>query len=296
MSKTIIERRTNIMAIKRTAEKIVEVKKLTAIEIQSGIKKITKRIEEVRGLSEKKVTHDDARVETAKTNIRETIRDVFGQYSPEFYDFQYYDIWDGDYVMGDDEFDMQGKYEAGIPKTILLLEGLIDRLKEKLEDIIPVPSMDRNLDTESANRVFIVHGHDNEAKEVLARFIEKMQLEPIILSEMPSEGKAIIDKFESNTNVGFAIVLLTPDEVAFDKEYPENKSNRARQNVILELGYFIGKLGRSKVRVLYKKDVEIPSDYHGVEYIAYDATGGWKLRLAAEMKNAGIQIDMNKAI
>lgn len=149
--------------------------------------------------------------------------------------------------------------------------------------------------------VFVVHGHDEAAKETVARFMEKLGLRTIILHEQPNRGRAIIEKFEEYSNVGFAVVLLTPDDLGRPRNEAGDGRPRARQNVIFELGYFIGKLGRSKVCALYKEGVEvpgveIPSDYLGVLYLPMDSGGGWRLLLAREMKDAGFQIDLNKAI
>src|SRR5882724_3248104 len=119
-------------------------------------------------------------------------------------------------------------------------------------------------------RVFVVHGRDNETKESTARFLERLELEPIILHEQPSSGRTVIEKFEVYSDVGFAVVLLTPDDVGRLATEPKLKG-RARQNVILELGYFLGSLSRRRVVALYKKGVEMPSDYKGVIYVEIDA-------------------------
>ena len=141
--------------------------------------------------------------------------------------------------------------------------------------------------------IFVVHGHDEAAKESLARFIEKLDLKPIILHENPNEGRTIIEKFEEHSDVGFAVVLMTPDDVGASVDNKDNLEHRARQNVIFELGFFLGKLGRRKVCVLYK-DVKIPSDCKGVLYIPMDKQGGWQLKLAKEINAAGIKVDLNK--
>ena len=139
------------------------------------------------------------------------------------------------------------------------------------------------------NNVFIVHGHDNAAKETLARFIEKIGLEPIILHEQPSFGRTIIEKFERYAEVPFAVVLLTPDDIGGTKG-SDDYQPRARQNVILELGYFMGKLGRGRVCALYGERVEIPSDYQGVLYIKLDRDGAWKTKIAQEFVEANLPI------
>jgi len=143
-------------------------------------------------------------------------------------------------------------------------------------------------------QVFIVHGHDEEAKSKTARFIEKLGFEPIILHEQASSSKTIIEKIEEYSNVGFGIVLYTPCDVgAKQSEIPKYKS-RARQNVVFEHGFLIGKLKRNKVCALVKGTIEIPNDISGVVYISMDASNAWMYTVAKEMKEAGYDVDMNK--
>jgi len=150
------------------------------------------------------------------------------------------------------------------------------------------------------SKVFVVHGRDEEAKSVVARFIEHCGLEPIILHERTDRGRTIIEKFEEEAEVGFAVVLLTPDDVgglsAGGTLEVQAPAYRARQNVVLELGYFLGKLTRSRVCALMKGSIEVPSDYSGVVYTPMGADEGWKVKLARELKAAGYDIDMNKAL
>lgn len=154
----------------------------------------------------------------------------------------------------------------------------------------------KNSDHTLTSQVFVVHGHDQVLLHQIARFLEKLEFEPIILFEQAGRGNTIIEKLERYSSTRFAVILLTPDDVGKDAKEPGNPQPRARQNVILELGYFLGKLGRESVAVLYDKSVELPSDYQGVEYIEIDAEGAWKLKLARELKEAGLPIDMNKTI
>jgi predicted nucleotide-binding protein len=121
-----------------------------------------------------------------------------------------------------------------------------------------------------SNRIFIVHGRNNELKETTARFLEKLSLGPVILHEQTNKGRTIIEKFEEYSDVGFAIVLMTPDDVGHLEEDTQNLKYRARQNVVFELGYFIGKLGRMNVAAIIKGDIEIPTDITGVVYIGVD--------------------------
>jgi predicted nucleotide-binding protein len=163
--------------------------------------------------------------------------------------------------------------------------------KSKTNNPVEAPS------SVSPKSVFIVHGHDNEAKETTARFVEKLGLKAIILHEQPNVGKTIIEKFESFAqNVGFAVVLLTPDDVGFVKSMKDQQNFRARQNVVFELGFFVGKLGRNRVCALVKDTIELPSDYHGVLYVPIDTDGMWKIKLAKEMKSVGLDVDLNQAV
>ena len=145
----------------------------------------------------------------------------------------------------------------------------------------------------SQPKIFIVHGHDL-MRENVARLIGELRMRPIILKEQPGQGRTIIQKFEDYADVAFAVVLLTPDDEGRVRGTRGKKLKpRARQNVIFELGYFVGKLGRSKVGVLHTEDIEIPSDYLGVECIPIDAANGWRLALARELKSAGLAVDLN---
>ncbi len=182
-------------------------------------------------------------------------------------------------------------------KRVEALDGLMKSSLAELELIMrpmePAPAESRGPVTVARN-VFLVHGHDKAVTESAARFLEKLDLHPIILHEQPSMGRTVIEKFEAHADVGFAVVLLTPDDVG-GLASSGKLEPRARQNVILELGYFIGRLGRSRVCALYVEEVEIPSDIHGVVYVPYDAAGGWRLKLASEIRAAGLPVDMNRA-
>jgi predicted nucleotide-binding protein len=145
-------------------------------------------------------------------------------------------------------------------------------------------------------KVFVVHGHDGEARETVARFIERIGLEAIILHERPNKGRTIITKFrEEAADIRFAIVLMTPDDHGAQASEP-NLRPRARQNVVFELGFFIGALGPEHVAALVKGNIERPSDFDGVVYIDLDSAGGWKLKLSKELKEAGFEVDAEKVL
>jgi predicted nucleotide-binding protein len=144
--------------------------------------------------------------------------------------------------------------------------------------------------------VFIVHGRDEGPKQTVARFIEQLGLRPIVLHEQSNRGRTIIEKFEDHAEVQFAVVILTPDDVGrLANDDNTNLRARARQNVVFEMGYFIGRIRRSHVFPLKVGTVEIPSDYAGVAYTDFDTAGAWKVQLVRELKAGGFNVDANKA-
>jgi hypothetical protein len=144
-----------------------------------------------------------------------------------------------------------------------------------------------------AKEVFVVHGHDEGLRSEVCLLLERLRLHPIVLFEQADKGRTIIEKFEDHSNVTYAVVLITPDDEGGLRGCSELKP-RARQNVIFELGFFYGKLGRQNVCAILKEGVEFPSDIQGVIYKVADPAGAWKLQFAKEMKAAGIDIDFNR--
>lgn len=167
-----------------------------------------------------------------------------------------------------------------IDKKIHRIDSIIERL-----ELIPLSASnpDAALTTPKKSsmlagtkRVFVVHGRDEVAKTNLEIFLHEIGLEPIVLHRQADEGMTIIEKFEKHSDVGYAFILLTPDEIAYlasDDEKPEDqkiKEFRARPNVIFEFGYFVGKLGRARVCCLYTGNVSLPSDVSGMIYKRYE--------------------------
>ena len=199
-------------------------------------------------------------------------------------------------VLGAETSDAFGALQEGPPPgdwdiargaQVGFLEGLLAKMPR--EETAGLSFAGRLAQTIDPKRIFVVHGHDGELKEATARFLERIGLSPVILHEQPNAGRTIIEKLEAFSNTGFAVVLLSPDDpmtVAAPTTF------RARQNVILELGYFIGLLGRRRVCALYRPTVELPSDLHGVLYVPFDEAGGWHTKLAQELVEAGYSIDL----
>jgi predicted nucleotide-binding protein len=187
------------------------------------------------------------------------------------------------------------KYLAeGKQRSIGLLQEAIRALEYEIADRgQQAPASDNALSLPSARprEVFVVHGHDEGTREAVARFLERIGFRAIILHEQANKGRTVIEKVVEHGDVGFAVVLLTPDDEGYKKG--EAARPRARQNVLLELGYFIGRLGRQHVCALKRGDVELPSDFGGVVYETFDDAGGWRQALGRELHAAGFEIDWN---
>ena len=147
-------------------------------------------------------------------------------------------------------------------------------------------------------KVFLSHGRNLGVVAMVSKFLADGGVQVIVLREKAGEGQTISQKFENYSKVNFAIVLITPDDVGRELEEAKPRP-RARQNVIFELGFFLGRLDRSRVIALCqgKSDaIDIPSNYYGVQMIEIDPAGGWRIELAREMHKAGIRIDLNSVI
>lgn len=186
--------------------------------------------------------------------------------------------------MGQTERDTFAYRRDVIPKGITSLEGFVDRL-EFVESMAAEPRQDDERNSRTGSRsVFVVHGRDEGIRDRVARTLTALGFDPIILAEQANEGRTLIEKFEAKSDVGFAVVILTPEDYGRgpdDSGFPE-APNRARQNAILELGYFIGKLGRKRVCPLYVSGTERPSDIDGLAYVPIDDAGMWRFKLGTE--------------
>jgi predicted nucleotide-binding protein len=182
------------------------------------------------------------------------------------------------------------------PAIGITFSGLTPHGHDFLERNREKPSPPSTLVTETvSNKVFIVHGHDEAAKNEIALFLSSIGLEPIILHLRPNGGRGLLTKFrEESEGASFAVVLMTPDDEGGAVGTAARRT-RARQNVVFELGFFIGQLGPAKVAALVKDDVENPSDFDGIAYTKFDSGGRWKTELARELHHANVPFDPAKA-
>lgn len=233
-----------------------------------------------------------------RRNAEVAIANAFERESSHVADFKKIGYSLSVFTSGTPDSEFQAAYVRGLDSAESMLESMLDEIEEYWEeDEQPSGLSDSGVrPPKSTNKVFVIHGHDESARETVARFLEKLELEPIILHEQPNKGRTIIEKFEDYADVGFAVVLLTRDDVGAVKDRKADLRPRARQNVVFEFGYFIGRLGRGRVCALVKGDIERPSDSDGILYVPLDDNDGWKMRILKELKAAGFVVDANQAL
>lgn len=283
-------------------------------EKRQDIVRIKRRIDELRAFDPEIVTvrFSDPNVTKLETAISSTLAAVFGEGTSDYNRYVNASRLDNGPIMMESGwisarrggFDADQSREAsrylaeGKAQALALLQQAVDALEEEIEFSEPEsiairPEVD-TVEAVKTRRVFIVHGHDEGARESLARYLEKIGFQPIILHEQANKGRTVIEKVEANSDVGFAVVLLTPDDEG--RKLGGTMEFRARQNVLLELGYFIGRLGRANVCAIKKNDVAIPSDFAGVVWENMDEAGAWRQALARELQAAGHDIDWNRVM
>jgi len=236
---------------------------------------------------------NEIELDALKRRAEMIIRKIFGDSSHYLKDLKSINFKPGVIFAGMDGSIYDKSWSKGQSKML----NLFKIIKEEL--ILDTDTKLKNDRGKFSNKIFIVHGHDEEMKQAVARTVEKIGLKPIILHEQPNKGRTIIEKFEDYSDLNFAIILLSPDDIAYPKNKPPaDKEFRARQNVIFELGFFVGKLGREHVFTLYREEhnFEFPSDYSGICYTPYDSKGQWRFNLIRELNSCGYNVDANKLI
>jgi predicted nucleotide-binding protein len=273
---------------------------LTPEQMRQGVDRLKKRIEEVRAFDPTAVREQfhSPELDALSASIDESLVRTFGADSLDYSRYRSAAELDQGPLNMFHPTPIERVHEAlarSKARNIALLDQAVATVEERLAETASeqLGSTNRSAEpSELSKKVFIVHGHDDGPKHAVARFLQALGLEPIILHEQASRGLTIIEKVEAHGEVDFAVVLMTPDDVGKAKDAAEFKP-RARQNVVAELGYFVGRLKRHKVCALVRGEVEIPSDFAGVVYVTYDDGGAWKAALAKELQAVGYQFDWN---
>lgn len=274
--------------------------KLTSQEIDRGLARLSERIAELHAFDLNTVRNGNTpELKAMQVAIKDSLTRCFGEDTSAYRtyaaatDLTYYPM----IVSTGQQIDYHTPIQRRVQNSIALLEQAQKSLNEDLADLSASEEVQVTSSPEDrvvhSGRVFVVHGHDEGARESVARFLEKLGLQPIILHEQANRGGTVIEKIERHRDVGFAVVLLTPDDQGCVKG--GELEPRARQNVLLELGYFLGCLGRERVCALKRGQVEIPSDFAGVVWTPMN-DDGWKQALSRELQDAGYEIDWNKVM
>jgi predicted nucleotide-binding protein len=277
--------------------------RLSIEQMKAALPKLQRRITDLESFDVKTIRERwDPVMEALAKKVDGTLQEILGHGTVEYNEYSVYSLDTLPVVMGGGKYPLprvHDGYREGIERAVLKLKTLKELFEERIADagpeLTPEPFSPAQT-TEGSRRIFVVHGRDEGTKETVARYLSKLNLQPIILHEQANQGRTIIEKFEAHRDVEYAIVLFTPDDVGYLAEEPAQARPRPRQNVILELGFFMAALGRNRVCVLYQGNVEIPSDYAGVLYVELDKGGAWRFAVAREMKSVGIDIDLNKAV
>jgi len=233
---------------------------------------------------------------TWRQDVQVALSQYFGRPSLQLEQFDKIRFGPGMFYTGMPDSTFIESRREGLQNATGLLKSRIDEIDEEMEAAdFPVSEQKSEvLKIQDKLRVFLVHGQNHGLKDTIARYIEKIGLDPIILHEQPNKGKTLIEKFEAYADVGCAVVLLTADDTGSSKQAPTEVEDRARQNVVFEMGFFVGSLGRTHTIALLEKGVKKPSDIDGLVYIPLD-DDSWKLLLVRELKAAGMQVDANRA-
>ena len=278
---------------------------LSAADKRAAVTRLEARIKDIEAIDTSRLQRgDDPAVQSVAMRIESTLASLFGAGSVEYRRLELAaDLDATSYVLSMDGRPMpppeiQKGVDRGKQRAVALLQGEVDALRESLEFDAPAADTDASLTRNAAppsDDVFIVHGHNGPAKMEVARLIERAGLHAVILHEQPNQGRTVAEKLEDHGGAaGFAVVIMTPDDVGGPDR--DRLQPRARQNVVGELFWFAGKLGRSRVCALMKGKVEIPSDFAGVVYTDMDDRGAWKGELLRELAAAGYSIDWAKAM
>lgn len=253
--------------------------------MKSNYERLSNIISEGEALLHMRITSSSPEFQAWKMKSARFLISVFGENSHEYTDFRKSSFSLGIYTLGTPEYEFIAPCHDGIRRTIA-------KFKVYLEDMSETEDLSKTMNGWNYRSIFIVHGHNGELKESVARIIEKQNIDAIILSEMVNQGRTIIEKFEDYSDVGGAICLFTSDDIGKGMNQTE-QNPRARQNVVFETGYFIGKLGRSHIVILADQGVELPSDLSGV---VYTDSKNWQFDLLRELSAMGYVIDLNKLL
>jgi predicted nucleotide-binding protein len=276
---------------------------LSVSDMRQGIERLRRRISDLEKFEPTSVKERSSpEVKAIEAGIEDTLSRVFGHDTARYRRYHRAASLDwGPVIMAGGPtppHEVHRYLTAGKQDSLALLNQAVTSLEEDLAETSSTPGATPAPMTKTVSNaeIFVVHGINSAAKTEVARCIERAGLKAVVLHEQPNEGKTIIEKFEKHGGAaGFAVIVATPDDVGGST--PADLKSRARQNVIGEMFWFAGRLGRERVCALIKGDIEMPSDFAGVGYTRMDENGGWKTKLLQELDAAGYKdLDWKKAL
>lgn len=250
------------MPRKREAEPVIESKKFSSLdEIDLATEKLRRRISEVTELQTKQARYNAPEVNTAGSNIRRTILEIYGPHSPEYNEHQEHTIWHGSTRYNPSDQELQRGFEAGIPRTIGMLQGLVQSLNEAQLDFVPVQ---RENQSAKNGPVFIGHGRAREWLALQSFLQDRLNLRCVEFNTESAAGIPTQERLsELLDQASFAFLLMTAED-----EQPDG-SRRTRENVVHEAGLFQGRLTFRKAIVLLEDGCTEFSNIHGLGQIRF---------------------------
>lgn len=256
---------------------------LTVDQMRKGIARLERLIGEIEAFDVTKLTKRWGPEQTTlETTIEGTLTSVFGHETVEYRRYaQATKLDHGAVVMSfgmrarDEGHEARQYVSEGKVQAVQILRSAINWLHDEIGDATGNSPADVPAQASAplSQKIFIVHGHDEGARQTVARFIERIGFKAIILSEQANQGRTVIEKIEAHGDVGFAVVLLTPDDIG--GKDADSLRPRARQNVLLELGYFIGLLGRKHVCTSDFKVPWLPAAWPATHGASSDRAPAW---------------------
>jgi predicted nucleotide-binding protein len=262
----------------------------------------------------KKARRKSTEASNWQSDIKVILAEYYGVNSEVYRQFIKIRFLAGSFYAGQPEGEHTQAFNNGVDRAKGFLESRISDLREESEspvlagsaivgggirayEVAEFQKLEKSKAVAESKKIFVVHGHNHEKLDTVARFLTKLGLAPVILHEQTNQGRTIIEKFVAHASEAHcAIILLTADDVGGVKDTKlEGLNRRARQNVIFEFGYFAGMLGRGHAFALVEQGVELPSDLNSLVYIPLD-DGLWRMRLVKEMKSMGLEVDANHAL
>jgi predicted nucleotide-binding protein len=175
-------------------------------------------------------------------------------------------------------------------------EGEVDLAANIEATTIEVNERAKTMEGTGSRKVLVIQGEDGKKGMEVLSFLRKLELDPVIPAEQPGQRMRLMEEFEQNPGIVFAITLLTGDDVGYPRGKPEESWPRPKQDLIFELGFLVGRLRQSLVCALHEEGLDLPSEYSGKIFVPFDADGLWRLLIARAMKIAQVQVDLNKAM